>query len=355
MIKKIALTALTVCITIGFCTMSLAQKPYRVGTTTANFLEIGLGASGNAMGDAQVANTNDLMSVYWNPAGLAFMNQSEAQFIKQPYVADINMTFAGVGLVLPQIGTLAMGITHMGYGDDMAVTTLERPDGTGEKFGAKDVAFTFSVARRLVQWFSFGASGKYIHSQIWHTNASALATDLGAIVHTQFFSSEAYRDDGLKIGMSISNYGTRMAFEGMDLLQPIDPSPSEQGNYAETRGAYKTTAWELPLIFRIGIALTKHISSRQNIALEADALHPNNNSECINLGAQYTFIIPGRGEFFLCGGYKGLGMSDSIYGSSFGGGFMLPITTQLKVKLDFAYRSLGLLGNSFTYGFGLLF
>lgn len=55
---------------------SFALEPYRYGTTTANFLEIGLGASGNAMGDAQVAHTTDLMSIYWNPAGMAFMRQS---------------------------------------------------------------------------------------------------------------------------------------------------------------------------------------------------------------------------------------------------------------------------------------
>ena len=39
------------------CTMVLhdtawAQKPIRVGTTAANFLEIGYGAAGAAMGDA---------------------------------------------------------------------------------------------------------------------------------------------------------------------------------------------------------------------------------------------------------------------------------------------------------------
>ena len=33
-----------------------ANEPYRVGTTAANFLEIGFGSSGAAMGDAAVAS-----------------------------------------------------------------------------------------------------------------------------------------------------------------------------------------------------------------------------------------------------------------------------------------------------------
>ena len=171
-------------LTLLLINQSFALEPYRYGTTTANFLEIGLGASGNAMGDAQVAYTHDLMSIYWNPAGLAFMRKSEAKFINQPYVADIGMQFAGVGLVLPGIGTVAMGFSHMAYGDDMEVTTLERPDGTGEKYSASDNAFAISISRRLVQWFAFGASAKYINSNIWHSSGNAMALDLGAIVHS---------------------------------------------------------------------------------------------------------------------------------------------------------------------------
>lgn len=345
-------------ILVLLCRQSLALEPYRYGTTTANFLEVGLGGAGNAMGDAQVAYTHDLMAIYWNPAGMAFMDRSEAKFIQQPYVADIGMQFAGVGLVLPGIGTLGMGFSRISFGDDMDVTTLERPDGTGEKYSASDNAFTVSFARRLVQWFAFGASAKYVNSNIWHSTGHAAALDLGAIVHTDFFAGK-YREDGLKIGMSISNYGTRLRYEGMDLLQPIDISKDEDGNYSDVSGKFNTTAWELPLIFRIGIAAHKHVTQYQRFTLAIDALHPNNNHEYVNVGAEYKVTIPVAGDFFLRAGYKGLTDSDkmkkSVYGPSFGAGFINTISPGFALKVDFAYRSYGILGNTLSYDFGIIF
>ena len=58
----------------------------------------------------------------------------------------------------------------------------------GEKFTANDLAASVSFARKLVPWFSFGVSGKLIHSNIWRCNANAVAMDLGVIVNTHFFS-----------------------------------------------------------------------------------------------------------------------------------------------------------------------
>ena len=42
-----------------------AQTINRYGTTTANFLEIGVGSGPTAMGDAYVAVANDVSSIYW--------------------------------------------------------------------------------------------------------------------------------------------------------------------------------------------------------------------------------------------------------------------------------------------------
>ena len=55
--------------------LSAQNRPYRVGTTTASFLEIGYGNAGIAMGDAYVSMADDITALYWNPAGLAFMKR----------------------------------------------------------------------------------------------------------------------------------------------------------------------------------------------------------------------------------------------------------------------------------------
>ena len=54
-----------------------SQTINRYGTTTANFLEIGVGSGPTAMGDAQVALADDVSSIYWNPAGLGFLDGKE--------------------------------------------------------------------------------------------------------------------------------------------------------------------------------------------------------------------------------------------------------------------------------------
>ena len=353
-IQKLAFATIFLSLLVGFYNPGMAQKPYRVGTTAASFLEIGFGSAGNAMWDAYVSVTRDLSSIYWNPAGLAFMEQSEAQFIYQPWIADISTAFAGVGLVLPNIGTLSLGIIHAGYGD-MEVTTLQMQDGTGELFNAADFAFTFSHARRMAQWFAFGASGKYISSKIWHTNANAIAIDLGVIVNTHFFSPTGNREDGVNIGMSISNYGTKIKYDGMDLLNPIDILPNEQGNYRDVPGQFKLDAWELPLIFRIGFSINPVVMGQHRLTLAVDALHPNNNMESVNVGAQYKLKIPNAGDFYFRGGYKALFMDDSEYGFSFGGGVVLRMMHNIGLKVDYAYRGVGVLGKTHCYTIGVLF
>lgn len=331
-----------------------AKEPNRMGTTTAGFLEIGVGSAGIAMGDAYVASAMDLSAIYWNPAGLAYVKSNEALFMYQPWVVNVNTLFAGYALSLPRIGAIGIGIFGMNYGN-IDVTTLDYQMGTGEQYTAYDYNFNLTYARSLADWFSFGASAKYVTSKIWHTSANAMAVDLGVLVQTPFFSPSGEYDGGMRIGMSIANYGSQMQYDGFDLLFPVDMSPSEAGNYQNLQAKYKMQNWELPLLFRVGIAVTPIKRANQEMTLEVDALHPNNTSEFINLGAEYKFMLPGFGALTLRGGYKGLFMVDHNYGPTFGGGLKIYVSPTRSFNLDYAYRSLGVLGNVHSTSFGVAF
>jgi len=331
-----------------------ANKPYRVGTTAANFLEMGIGSSAGAMGDAYVAVTRDLNSVYWNPAGLAYMDAKEVQFSYQPWIADINVEFAGAGIVLPRIGTLALSVSSMNYGRT-EVTTLDMQEGTGETYQAVEYAATLSYARKLAQWFSFGSSVKYVASNIWHMKAQAMALDLGVLINTYFFSPTKNREDGMTIGMSIANYGTRMRYDGMDLLRPIDILPNQNGNYKDVEGQFRLQQWELPLTLRLGVAGYPVVTKSQRLTLAVDALHPNNNCESVNVGAEYGYLVPGVGRFILRTGYRGLFMEESFYGMTFGAGMHLTLLGNRQLKFDYAVKDLGLLGYSSVFNIGLVF
>ena len=54
------------------------------------FLNIGAGARGLAMGSAQVASANDGTAAYWNPAGLVFVkDQPQVNLMHAEYFAGI--------------------------------------------------------------------------------------------------------------------------------------------------------------------------------------------------------------------------------------------------------------------------
>jgi hypothetical protein len=337
-----------------FSMAGLAKEPYRMGTTAASFLEIGIGGKAIAMGDAYVASASDMSAIYWNPAGLALMDRSEAMFMYQPWFVDVNTMFAGAALNIPNLGTLGFGVFGINYGN-IDVTTLDYQMGTGEEYTAYDYNFNMTYARRLVTWFSFGGTFKYVSSKIWHTNASAMAVDLGVLIKTPFFSPSGEQDKGMRIGMSISNYGTRMRYDGIDLLFPEDISPDEDGNYQNIQAKYKMSDWELPLLFRIGMAVNPIATMSHRLTIEADAMHPNNNSEYVNIGAEYAYAYPGFGEAALRAGYKGLFMVDNQYGATFGGGLKIYLSPANAVTMDYAFRTFGVLGNVHCFSVGVSF
>ena len=96
---------------------AFSQTINRYGSTSANFLEIGVGSANTAMGDAGVTFAQGPSSVYWNPAALAFVIKYETSFMLQPWILDINMMYFGASIYLNRIGTLALSITQMGYGE----------------------------------------------------------------------------------------------------------------------------------------------------------------------------------------------------------------------------------------------
>ena len=330
------------------------QMINRYGTTAANFLEIGVGSDGNAMGEAYVAVTDGLSSIYWNPAGLASLKEPSVSFMMQPWIVDINMLFSAGAVIIPGFGNLGFGITQMNYGE-MPVTTLEYQEGTGESFTASDLAASLTFSRKIVSWFAFGSSLKYIRSNIWHSSASSFAVDLGVLVNTKFFSFTGKDEHGMNIGMSISNYGTRMQFDGIDIYQPIDVSELEEGNYGDVAGQFRPSEWELPLIFRIGIALKPIVNNFTKVTLAADALHPNNNSESINLGCSIDNTIPGFGVFSLKGGMKALYMDSRQYGYTAGLGLKMFYLGNRSLSVDYAFKGMGILGDVHVYTVGFSF
>ncbi len=335
---------------------SICYSQYRYGTTSANFLEIGTSSNAVGMGEAYVSIADDAISAYWNPAALAQLDGFELGVSSQNWVADIRHFSVSSALRMGSFGTIGLWFTDFDYGS-IEVTNVLNQNGTGESYRANELATAITYGKSLVDWFSFGASIKSINSNIWHTTASAVALDLGVIVRTQFFSISNDRKNGMKIGMSISNYGSKMRYDGIDLINPIDILENENGNYETVIGQFRTEYWELPLIFRMGASIKPIVKYNQSLILSADILHPNNNSESINIGSQYSFVIADGNSFFLRTGLKGIGIEQAneetrflgyefpFASLTYGIGFEKKLVRNQRIGIDYSYQSVGILGD----------
>ena len=338
----------TILLNIIFISFLLPLEINGNGTTGANFLEMDIGSAATSMGGAYVSLANDVSSAFWNPAGLAYVNDKQIMFMNQPWIVDINNFYAGMAVNYKDYGTFAFTMNYINYGDEL-VTTVSQPEGTGEYYSSNEFAASVSFGKKMDDWFAFGATGKYVSSNIWHMSANAFAFDFGALVTTEFLSPTGKRNQGMKIGMSISNYGTRLRYDGIDIMVPIDPEPDEYGNFDDVQGLYKTSEWELPLIFRLGCSFEPIYTDSYRLLLAIDALHPNNNNESINIGTQFSYVNPGKASFFIRAGYKGLFLKDSQYGLTYGGGIRFYIDDYSSFDIDYSYKTLGILGDVHLY------
>lgn len=340
--KRILILIIFVLICFNWTYAQYVANVSKVGTTSATFLEIGVGARAIGMGGAFVAVANDANALYWNPSGIAGIRRSEVIFVHAEWLANADFDFAGIALPLGTFGTLGASITALNMGE-MKVRTVFEPEGTGEMFDASDLALGLSYARNLTDRFSIGFTAKYIRQNIWHMSASSFAVDVGTLFITQF--------KDMKIGMSISNFGGKMKLEGKDTRVYHDIDPVKYGNNERINAYLETERWPLPLIFRVGIAIDVLKNRYNRFTIAADALHPNDNYESVNLGMEYTF----NDFIFLRWGYKSLFLKDSEQGLTAGAGLEYKLVGRISLIFDYAYANFGLLHNAQRFSLGVEF
>lgn len=318
---------------VAISSAQFSQGTTKVGTTVAQFLKIGAGARSLGMGGSAAALEGDVYSIYWNPGALARIEgDGAASFTHAAWIADINFDFAAASLSIGDFGVLGISVTSLGVPQDI-VRTEDHPNGDGRVWDANDFALGVTYARALTDRFSIGATFKYIRQGIWNESAQGVAFDIGTIYTTQF--------NDMKIGASISNFGTKMRLQGPDLTFNNTPEGQLGQGPQNIPAEYATDYYDIPLSFRLGLSMDVFKSELMRTTVAVDATHPNDNSEYINSGVEFGF----RETFFARVGYKSLFLPNSEEGLTWGAGVSAAVSSSTAMKVDYAFANYGRLKN----------
>ncbi len=316
------------------------------GTTAAVFLKIGVGRA-TGMGEAFTGLADDASAVYWNPAGISFLQNREVMLTHNDWAADVYQEF--VSAVIPTgWGVVGFSASYVGMGS-IDQTQIDNPltKGYREDLGdlnstvsASDLWASITYSRLVTDRLSFGANVKYVQSQIWQMTSSGIAFDIGLLYKTSF--------KNITLGIAINHFGPDVSFRGRQ-LQYLDSDTTYEDKKIPVEVV--TAKDPLPTLFRFGLS----IPFGENFLMAIDVVHPSDINETVNIGFEYSLK-----NFSLRGGYifnTDLEYQEAVgylHGLTAGAGFSFKIG-QNQAKLDYNYRSLGYLGMSHRVGLSLAF
>jgi hypothetical protein len=338
---SIFLAATTLLLVSHGAEAQLLRSTSKVGTTAAQFLKIGVGARAIGMGGAQAAVMGDISAIYWNPAALSRMSMtSELTFNHANWLADIDYDFVAGVLHLGDFGTMGLAIVSLRAPEE-PVRTVDFPEGDGRFWDASSFAINVSYARNLTDRFSIGMNAKFVRESIWSESASGFSIDVGTLYISEI--------KGLTLGASVSNFGTKMRLEGRDLFFNNNPNNDIGSGPNNIPAQYRTESFDMPLMFRIGVAMDFVHTDDIRMTAAVDATHPNDNVEYLNSGLEVAW----REIFFGRVGYKSLFLRDSEQGLTWGLGIHYGIVNVGTIKLDYGFADYGRLKNVQYFSLGL--
>ena len=256
----------------------------KVGTTSFQFLKVYPGARANAMSGAFCTLADNSEALFWNPAGIARINDFDATFNYISWVLDIkHFAFSAaynlgdwgvVGLhgIMTDVGVIEETRVDM-IGVGGLVNGMFNPGLTGNTFEPASMVIGLSYAQSLTDRFSFGVTVKYVQENLIYQKADAFVFDGGFLFDTRYKS--------IVIGASIRQFGPEVKF--------IDKN------------------YPLPQTFNIGVSA--HLFSPEDplistiedhsLLFSYDIIQPRDYDQMHSMGLEYSF----KDMIFLRGGY----------------------------------------------------
>lgn len=272
------------------------------GETGYNFLKIDSGNRAVAMGGAYAGVSQDIIAVFYNPAGLYNIKNKEVYLMYRQWLLDTTYGTISYAQNFPDIAVFSAGIIYLKMPELDRINTLGYSD--GEKISGNSFAFMVTGARKTYYDIILGSNLKYLQESIITTQNSSIVIDIG--LQKKIFSTPS---DSLSAGTVLQNWN--FAF-GLNSENPVPLNWKTGLEYT----AYKD--------FKINFDINKQIAR--------DFLY--------NIGGEYKILQ----MLFLRAGYK-IGYDLE----SFSLGFGINSNTFYKsviIYADYSLTSFGLLSRS---------
>jgi len=287
------------------------------GTHLAAFLEVDGGARQIAMGGAFTGLADDAMCVFYNPAGLRFLEGSEIHLSTGSWPADVSYQHMSYGFRHSTVpGYFAISWTIMQMPPFLEKTEYYDPDsefgiGTLGNVDAGDMAWGGSYCWAFSEHLSAAATVRWYHLALADAFCEGMCGDLGVLYDTAFRN--------LRVGASVMNLG------------PAD-------NWANTGSATGFGEdFPLPTTYRAGASIRIFDVVTHRVVLATDYKHPPHGEHRLDFGGEYTF---NTGPIFVYGraGYR-WGYDEE--GVTLGLGVEFPSSHESDARVDYAYVDMG--------------
>jgi hypothetical protein len=269
------------------------------GTSGGLILNTPIGARAIAMGEAYVAQADDVSSLYWNPAGLGLLNQSQASFMYNQSVQGLSFNNMSIATPL-EYGGIGASLSYLSYGKIDGYDAQDNPTGNVTAYSG---AATLGAAFFSGESWAMGMNIKGVEGALADVKANGVAADLGlTYVHPTLIE-----DGTLRLAATVRNLGT-----GLQYIDQNDPFPLE---------------------FRVGAAAVQMLDRKLNISVDVSKLR--DEPVAGYTGAEY-WIVP---QIALRAGW----VASNQEGTGLRAGVGLKVNN---ISFDYAFSSYGELGMS---------
>jgi hypothetical protein len=304
----------------------LSAQIFDPGATGYTFVKLGVGVRPVAMGNAFTAVSDDGNAVFWNPAGLGFVNSYHVAGMLMNHLTYFNYYNLTSALPVGGGNTVGIGLSYLGASD---IEYSERGEELGE-FTNSDMLLNVGYGRAFGkhQVVSVGGAVKVVRGQLYRYSAYGALADIGVLLNPI---------KHLYFGTVVKNLGTPR-------------------RYIEK--------WEYPPInFRQGVAIKLPIENNQ-FTLSADfSVYPDYNPT-ISIGVEALIrslgLIGMSGQkrissIAVMAGYQSGYGAGTFSGFSLGFAVQVFVTEGLYLDIGALLLSYGYLGSSERIALGLNF